>query len=57
MESFFDKLKVELDNSSNYSSAEKLIMAVRNWITYYNIHRIQMKLGGTSPIKYRLRAA
>lgn len=57
MESFFDKLKVEVDDLSNYSSAEELITAVRNWITYYNTHRIQMKLGGTSPIKHRLRAA
>ncbi|ORN24359.1 Integrase core domain protein [Lentilactobacillus parabuchneri] len=57
MESFFDKLKVEVDDLLNYSSAEELITAVRNWITYYNTHRIQMKLGGTSPIKYRLRAA
>ncbi|WP_350028385.1 IS3 family transposase [Lentilactobacillus kefiri] len=24
---------------------------------YYNTERIQMKLSGTSPIKYRLRAA
>ncbi|WP_372493911.1 IS3 family transposase [Lactiplantibacillus paraplantarum] len=24
---------------------------------YYNTKRIQMKLGGTSPINYRLRAA
>ncbi|WP_407929565.1 IS3 family transposase [Latilactobacillus fragifolii] len=26
-------------------------------MTYYNTKRIQMKLGGTSPVKYRQRAA
>ncbi|WP_165758585.1 IS3 family transposase, partial [Lentilactobacillus parakefiri] len=49
--------KVELGDLSNYNSAEELITAVKEWIIYYNTERIQMKLGGTSPIKYRLRAA
>ncbi|QGV24532.1 hypothetical protein DNL43_04320 [Lentilactobacillus kefiri] len=57
IESFVNKLKVELGNLSNYNSAEKLITAVKKWIIYYNTNRIQMKLGGTSPIKYRLCAA
>lgn len=57
MESFFNKLKVELGDLSNYNSAEELITAAKKWIIYYNTERIQMKLGGTSPIKYRLRAA
>ncbi|QHB53549.1 IS3 family transposase (plasmid) [Lentilactobacillus hilgardii] len=57
MESFFNKLKVELGDLSKNNSAEELITAVKKWIIYYNTERIQMKLGGTSPIKYRLRAA
>nr|WP_237049106.1 IS3 family transposase [Lentilactobacillus parabuchneri] len=57
IESFFNKLKVELGNLSDYNSAEELITAIKKWIVYYNTKRIQMKLGGTSPINYRLRAA
>ncbi|WP_353960956.1 IS3 family transposase, partial [Lentilactobacillus sp. TOM.63] len=49
--------KVELGNLSNYNSAKELITAIKKWIIYYNSKRIQMKLGGTAPISYRLRAA
>lgn len=57
IESFFNKLKVELANLSTYNSAEKLITAIKKWIIYYNTKRIQMKLGGTESINYQLCAA
>lgn len=57
IESFFNKLKVEVDDLRQYNSAKELILKIESWITYYNTKRIQMKLGGTSPVKYRQRAA
>ncbi|NKN80478.1 IS3 family transposase, partial [Weissella cibaria] len=44
MESFFNKLKVEIGPLNNYSSAKELIDAINNWILYYNNTRIQAKL-------------
>ncbi|WP_164507616.1 IS3 family transposase, partial [Loigolactobacillus zhaoyuanensis] len=29
-------------------------LAVSNWIQYYNVTRIKTKLGGKSPVKYRV---
>ena len=57
VESFFNKLKVELDDLKQYNSGKELIKAIEKWIHYYNKTRIQMKLGGLSPITYRLQAA
>ncbi|UOX37617.1 IS3 family transposase [Weissella cibaria] len=57
MESFFNKLKVEIGPLNNYSSAKELIDAINNWILYYNNTRIQAKLNGHSPVEYRQMAA
>lgn len=57
IESFFNKLKVELGNLQDYNSAEELTLAINKWIKYYNTYRIQMKLGGLAPIEYRHQAA
>jgi putative transposase len=57
IESFFNKLKVEIDDLRQYNSAKELMLKIESWINDYNTKRIQMKLGGTSPIKYRQRAA
>ncbi|MGL5746769.1 MAG: IS3 family transposase, partial [Weissella cibaria] len=57
MESFFNKLKVEIGPLNNYSSAKELIDAIDNWILYYNNTRIQAKLNGHSPVEYRQMAA
>ena len=57
MESFFNKLKVEIGPLNNYSSAKELIDAINNWILYYNNTRIQVKLNGHSPVEYRQMAA
>ncbi len=56
MESFFNKLKVEIGPLNKYSSAKALIDAVNNWILYYNNTRIQTKLNGHSPVEYRQMA-
>jgi transposase InsO family protein len=57
MESFFNKLKIEIGPLNNYSSAKELIDAINNWILYYNNTRIQAKLNGHSPVEYRQMAA
>ena len=57
MESFFNKLKVEIGPLNNYSSAKELIDAINNWILYYNNTRIQAKLNRHSPVEYRQMAA
>lgn len=46
MESFFNKMKVEIGDLKQYRSANTLIQAINTWIKYYNLSRIQMKLGG-----------
>ena len=57
MESFFNKLKVEIGPLNKYSSAKALVDAVKKWILYYNNTRIQTKLNGHSPVEYRQMAA
>ncbi len=57
MESFFNKLKVEIGALSKYASAKELIHAINDWIRYYNNARIQTKLNGHSPVEYRQMAA
>nr|WP_245150474.1 IS3 family transposase [Weissella cibaria] len=57
MESFFNKLKVEIGPLHHYSSAKELIDANNNWILYYNNTRIQAKLNGHSHVEYRQMAA
>lgn len=57
IERFFNKLKVKIDDLRQYNFAKELIQKIESWINDYNIKRIQIKLGGTSPIKYRQRAA
>lgn len=53
MESFFNKLKVEIGPLKNFSSAQELMKQVKNWLIYYNNQRIQTKLGGKSPKEFR----
>lgn len=57
IESFFNKLKVEVGNLKQFSSAKELMTRIQAWIVYYNYSRVQMKLGGLSPISYRQKAA
>ena len=53
MESFFNKIKVELGPLNQYSTSHELTKEIKNWIKYYNNERIQVKLNGQSPVKFR----
>lgn len=57
MESFFGVLKTELFYLEKFTSVEQLKRALEKYIHYYNHDRIKMKLGGLSPVQYRLQAA
>jgi putative transposase len=54
MESFFHLLKSETVHQYDYQSFEEVAQAAVDWIRYYNNDRIKEKLGGKSPIKYRI---
>ena len=53
MENFFGLLKSELVYLQNFNSVEHFINELREYIYYYNNHRIKVKLKGLSPVEYR----
>ena len=57
MESFFATLKAEYFHLSDFENIEQLNAGLKSYINYYNRHRIKSKLGGMSPVEYRLQAA
>lgn len=57
MESFFAVLKTELFHLEKFTSIDELKRALAKYIHYYNHDRIKLKLGGLSPVQYRLQAA
>jgi transposase InsO family protein len=57
MESFFGTLKAEYFHLSKFDDVEQLNAGIKRYIDYYNRYRIKMKLGGMSPVEYRLQAA
>jgi transposase InsO family protein len=57
MESFFGTLKAEYFHLSEFEDVEQLNAGLKLYIDYYNRHRIKMKLGGMSPVEYRLQTA
>ncbi|EGM2271119.1 IS3 family transposase [Salmonella enterica] len=57
IESFFGTLKSEYYYLNEYKSVEELKRDIISYIDYYNNLRIKEKLGGLSPIEYRLRQA
>ncbi|EDV5023510.1 IS3 family transposase [Salmonella enterica subsp. enterica serovar Ball] len=57
IESFFGTLKSECYYLNEYKSVEELKRDIISYIDYYNNLRIKEKLGGLSPIEYRLRQA
>lgn len=57
MESFFGTLKSELFYLTKFEDIEHLKREIADYIHYYNHDRIKMKLGGLSPVKYRLQAS
>lgn len=57
MESFFGTLKAEYFYLSKFEDIEQLNIGLKSYIEYYNRNRIKTKLGGLSPVEYRLQAA
>lgn len=53
MESFFGTLKSEFFYLNRFDSLEQLQAGIRQYIHYYNHHRIKLKLKGLSPVQYR----
>ncbi len=54
MESFFHILKCETVYTHHYETYDEVKIAVTEWIHYYNNQRIKEKLGGKSPVQYRI---
>jgi transposase InsO family protein len=57
MESFFGLLKSEFFHRKKFSSLEELQAGLAKYIHYYNHDRIKLRLGGLSPVQYRVQAA
>jgi transposase InsO family protein len=55
MESFFAILKTEYFHRNKFTSFEQLRKGIARYIKYYNEERIKTKLGGLSPIQFRLK--
>ncbi|MEX3935789.1 IS3 family transposase [Paraburkholderia phymatum] len=55
MESFFGTLKAEFYHVNEFSSIDELRAGVDDYIRYYNNDRIKLKLGGRSPVEYRIQ--
>lgn len=53
IENFFGLLKSELLYLQEFNSIEHFHQEVKEYIHYYNNHRIKAKLKGMSPVKYR----
>ena len=59
MENFFGLLKTEMfyDQEDKYKNIDELILAIDDYINYYNNDRIKVKLKGLSPVNYRLQSS
>ena len=59
MENFFGLLKTEMfyDQEDKYKNIDELIVAIDDYINYYNYDRIKVKLKGLSPVNYRLQSS
>lgn len=59
MENFFGLLKTEMfyDQEDKYKNIDELILAIDDYINYYNYDRIKLKLKGLSPVNYRLQSS
>ena len=56
MENFFGLLKSEMYYRHKFDSADDLIVAINEYIDYYNNKRIKEKLKGLSPVQYRTKS-
>ncbi len=55
MENFFGLLKAEMfyGQEDKYKNIDELVLAINDYINYYNYGRIKVKLKGLSPVNYR----
>lgn len=53
MENFFGIMKSELLYAEKFESSQAFIMALEEYIDYYNNKRIKSRLKGKSPVQYR----
>ena len=56
MENFFGLLKSEMFYHHKFESTDELIVAIKEYIDYYNNERIKEKLKGLSPVQYRTKS-
>ena len=56
MENFFGHMKAEMFHGRCFTSTDELITAIREYITWYNMTRLQGVLGGRTPIHARYQA-
>ncbi|WP_019781371.1 IS3 family transposase, partial [Streptococcus sobrinus] len=58
MESFFGTLKSEMfyGFEGDFTSIQELMLAISDYIDYYNNKRIKLKLKGLSPVQYRTQS-
>ena len=56
MENFFGIMKNEMYYGYIYNTKEELLTAMKEYITYYNNERINIKRKGLSPLAYRLES-
>ena len=54
MESFFHIMKSEVYYQNEFDSLEEVSGTISRWVDYYNHTRTKTKLGGKSPINYRI---
>ncbi|MEU4606635.1 IS3 family transposase [Kribbella sp. NPDC023972] len=56
IENWFGHLKEELFNHTTFTTTEEFTIALHNYISWYNNHRISTRLEGLSPVQYRAQA-
>ena len=59
IENFFGlpKTKMLYEQEDKYKTIDELILAIVDYINYYNYDRIKVQLKGLSPVNYRLQSS
>ena len=53
VENFFGIMKTEFLYAEKFKAADEFIIALKQYINYYNNERIKNRLNGKSPVQYR----